>query len=363
MKWSLNLGRIFGIKIKVHWTFFILIFWIVFSEVGRGSNTPSIIWNVLLVLTVFLCVVFHELGHALMARRFGVVTKRITLLPIGGVASLERMPEKPKQEFLVAIAGPLVNVAIAIIIFPLLGNLHQYIPQNQDQMMQAAINGNNFMFYLFSVNVILVIFNLIPAFPMDGGRILRALLAFNMNRMKATQIAANIGKFLAFVFFVFGLFFNPWLALIGVFVYFGAHSENIITQQMELLRDHIVQEAMMTKFESLQPEETVEEAKNKLLQGEAQVFLIMEENNVVGLLPRMNIIEALRQHQGNSQVKDVMLTDYETIKPSENLARIFMHILGKKQPIFPVVNDGQLLGAIDRENINEFLMVQSALKF
>jgi len=178
MKASLNLGSVSGIKIKVHWTFFFLIIWIVFDELKRGETTNSILFNIAFVLAVFFCVVLHELGHALTAKRFGINTKKITLLPIGGMASLDRIPESPKQELLATIAGPLVNVIIAILLYfivPVQDYAHLNFTEAFETLMSFSLQ--NFLFYLFVVNVGLVVFNIIPAFPMDGGRILRALLA------------------------------------------------------------------------------------------------------------------------------------------------------------------------------------------
>jgi len=202
MKANLNLGSVSGIKIKIHWTFLFLILWIVFDELKRGGNIDSILFNVVFVLAVFFCVVMHELGHALTAKHFGINTKKITLLPIGGMASLDKIPESPKQEFLVVMAGPMVNIFIAIILAFIISvqeiirlNISEYLD------MLKSFTLENFLFYLFIVNIGLVVFNFIPAFPMDGGRILRALLALKLNRVKATQIASSVGQFIAVLFF------------------------------------------------------------------------------------------------------------------------------------------------------------------
>ena len=207
MKGTLNIGRVSGIKVQVHWTFVFLIAWVVFLEVSRGREMPAIALSILFVLVIFGCVVLHELGHALTARRFGISTRKITLLPIGGVASLERMPEKPQQELLVAVAGPAVNVVIAIllyIVFP----IHRFLDLEPEalQEMLSAISPQNFVFYLFAANVMLVVFNAIPAFPMDGGRILRALLSMTIDRVQATRIAAALGQLMAVMFFSLACF-------------------------------------------------------------------------------------------------------------------------------------------------------------
>ena len=165
MKANLYLGSISGIKILVHWTFFFLIVWIVFSELIRGGNSESIFFNTLLVIAVFGCVVLHELGHALVAKRFGINTKKITLLPIGGMASLERIPESPKQELLVTLAGPLVNIVIATILYFIVP-VDELLSSNFTETFQLLMSFSfqNFLFYLFIVNLGLVVFNFIPAF-------------------------------------------------------------------------------------------------------------------------------------------------------------------------------------------------------
>ena len=226
MKANLNLGSISGIKIKIHWTFFFLIAWIVFDELKRGGSSESILFNIAFVLAVFLCVVLHELGHALTAKRFGVKTEKITLLPIGGMASFDKIPESPKQEFLIVIAGPLVNVVIAILLYFIIPVKELFNQSFTDAYgIFASFSFQNFLFFLFIVNVGLVIFNMIPAFPMDGGRLLRALLAMKINRAKATQIASGIGQFIAVVFLLIGLLYNPFLIFIALFIFLGAYGE------------------------------------------------------------------------------------------------------------------------------------------
>jgi len=358
-RWSLNLGKVFGIRVLVHWTFFLLIAWVVFAEWGRGSEVTAIVMKVIFVLSIFACVVLHELGHALMARRYKIVTRQITLLPIGGVASLERIPEEPKKELLVAIAGPLVNVAIAVIIYPFISstNFEQYA-----QSMET-ITFNNFLFALFAVNLFIVAFNLIPAFPMDGGRMLRAVLAMFMDRIKATFIASSAGKLLAFGFLIIGLFYNPWLALIGLFVFFGAHAENAMVQQIEILRGHTVSEAMMTKLEYLDSESTVEDGIKKLLDSDTENFLVTADGNaeVKGIVSRKSLIEALQQGQSDHRVTEIMRKDFEKLAPKDKLSKVFMEIQRKKQPIYPVMENGELKGAVSMPNIQEFIMVQSAM--
>jgi Zn-dependent protease len=204
-KWSLYLGDFSGIKVYIHWTFLILVGWIFLLHAQRGNGWLAGLGGVAFILALFACVVLHEFGHALTAKRYHIQTRDITLYPIGGIARLDSLPQKPGQELLVALAGPAANLVIAGLLWLYMhsfGTLPDWsVLENADQKQNLP-----FVFNLFAANIILAVFNLVPAFPMDGGRVLRALLAFNMDRTKATRIAAGIGQFLAILFVFFGFF-------------------------------------------------------------------------------------------------------------------------------------------------------------
>ncbi|GAA4422743.1 site-2 protease family protein [Pontibacter saemangeumensis] len=357
MKWSLNLGRIAGIKILVHWTFVLLLGWVAFSEMQRGSDMQTTLLALAFILLVFFCVVLHELGHSLTAQRFGINTKTITLLPIGGVASLERMPEKPRQELLIAVAGPAVNVVIALILWLVLPSLGD-IPTEEFFM---RITPANFLYLLLFVNVVLVLFNAIPAFPMDGGRVLRALLAFKLGRARATQIASNLGQLLAIGFIFIGFFYNPFLILIGAFVYFGAYSENMMVQHLDYLRGHSVREGMMTNFVTLAPTETVREALNKLLMGSEHEFIVELDGAVVGTLTRSQLIQAVKEEQMQKPVAEIMSGEVRTFNVQDKLSEAYTELQKTRMPLYPVLENGRLAGVINTDNINEFIMIKSAL--
>ncbi|MDX5480458.1 MAG: site-2 protease family protein [Hymenobacteraceae bacterium] len=358
MKWSLTLGRVAGIKILVHWTFVLLLGWVALTESQRGGDTYAILMAIAFIFAVFFCVVLHELGHALTARRYGIQTKVITLLPIGGVASLEKMPEKPKQELLVALAGPAVNVVIAFLLWLVLPPLQNVTAPEE---FFSRITPANFFYLLLFVNILLVAFNAIPAFPMDGGRVLRALLAFRLGRVRATQIAANLGQFLA-IFFVFvGFFYNPFLILIGIFVFFGAYSENMIVQHLDFLRGHSVREGMMTNFVTLAPTETIREALNKLLMGSEHEFIIEDEGQVVGTLTRMQLIQAVKDDQLDVPVVNIMSQEFTTFNVHDKLSEAYTELQKSRAPLYPVLENGRLAGVINTDNINEFIMIKSAL--
>ena len=361
MKANLNLRRIAGIKIKVHWTFFLLIAWVVFDELRRGGNSESILFNVAFVLAVFLCVVLHELGHALTAKRFGISTEKITLLPIGGMASLDKIPESPKQELLVVIAGPLVNVAIALILYfivPVETLFNQSFTDTYGFF--TSFSFQNFLFFLFIVNVGLVLFNMIPAFPMDGGRLLRALLAIKINRAKATQIATYLGQIIAFVFLLTGLLYNPFLIFIALFIFLAAHGENQMVQHIELLKGHKVEEAMLLDITTFKPEDRLDLVINQIISGTEVNFIVAEKGIVKGILMHRNIIENSNK---SLLVKDIMNTNFKTVENTENLKELYHLIYNKKQPFIPVLDKNKLVGAIDATNLNEYIALQSKLAY
>ena len=224
-RWSYKIAEPFGIGVYVHFSFLLIVAWVAFGQLRAGGGAAAVLSSVAFLFALFACVVLHELGHALAARRYGIRTRDITLLPIGGLARLERMPEKPVQELFVALAGPAVNVAIALALWVWLGLTGSLVPADQ-----VGLTIGPFFERLLVINVALVVFNMLPAFPMDGGRVLRALLALRLGALRATRIAATVGKAMAALFAVVGLFFNPFLILIAFFIWFGATQETMMAE-------------------------------------------------------------------------------------------------------------------------------------
>lgn len=361
MKANLSLGSVSGIKIIVHWTFFFLIAWVVFSDLKQGGTTKSVLFNVVLILAVFLCVVLHELGHALTAKRFDINTKKITLLPIGGMASLERIPESPKQELLVTLAGPLVNVIIALLLYfiiPVKEFMHLNFTETFEALMGFTVK--NLLFFLFVVNVGLVIFNMIPAFPMDGGRILRALLAMKINRVKATQIASTVGQIIAVFFLLIGLLYNPFLIIIALFIFLGAYGENQMVQHLSLLKGHNVEEAMLINITTFSPNDSIDLVVNKIISGTEINFLVVEDHAVKGILYHKDIIENSNK---NIVVKDIMNTNFKILNTNDTLEKAYRLTHSEKHPFFPVLQNKKLVGAIDHINLNEYIMLQTKLAY
>ena len=221
MRWSLKIAKLAGIDIFIHFTFFMLVTWVAFIQWNLNGSIGAAFAGVVFILAVFACVVLHELGHALAARKYGIRTQDIILLPIGGVARLEKMPSQPIQELWVALAGPAVNVGIAALLAVYLWITKTLTPDNQ-----LAIATVPFVERIMNINIFLILFNMVPAFPMDGGRVLRALLAMRLAYMRATQISVNLGQGIALLFGVIGLFYNPILLFIAFFVWMGAAQEN-----------------------------------------------------------------------------------------------------------------------------------------
>jgi Zn-dependent protease/CBS domain-containing protein len=357
MKWSWRIGKFLGIDVYMHVTFLLLIGWVVVSYYLQGSTLAATAEGVLFILALFACVVLHEYGHALTARRYGIKTRDITLLPIGGLARLEKMPDEPSQELRVALAGPAVNVVIAAALFAALTVTSSVVP-----LSSLSLGKGSFVEQLMVVNVFLVLFNMIPAFPMDGGRVVRALLAMRMEYTRATQVAASLGQSIAFIFGFIGLFTNPFLLFIAFFVWIGAHQEASMTQMKTSLAGIPVSRAMLTEFHSLTPDTTLSQVIELVLSGSQQDFPVVNNGQVVGVLTRGDLVKALHQQGQGALVSDVMHHDFEVIDSYEMLEVALPRLQKSHHQMVPVVRFGQLVGLLTTENVGEFLMIQAALR-
>lgn len=340
----------------MHVTFLLLLGFITFANLLSGAPAGAVIGGVLFFLALFGCVLLHEYGHALMARQFGIPTRDITLLPIGGVARLERMPDKPWQELWVALAGPAVNVAIALV-------LAAYLTFTGGWEPLASLSSANggFAERLLVVNVFLVLFNLLPAFPMDGGRVLRSLLALRMEHARATRIAASLGQGMAIVFGCFGLFANPMLLLIALFVWVGAAQEAAAAEMKSSLGGLPVREAMLTNFQAVSPDATLREVVALLLAGSQKDFPVVERGVVLGLLAHEQLFEALRSRGEDTLVSEVMNRQIRTVSADEPLDLALTRAEPGFSTTLPVLWQGRFVGLLTAENIGELVMIRAAL--
>jgi Zn-dependent protease/CBS domain-containing protein len=357
MGWSLNIGSVAGTAIRIHVTFLLFLAWI--FGVSYLSGGPQAAWSGLLFMVLlFLCVLLHEFGHIFTARLFGVSTPDVILLPIGGVARLERIPEKPSEEFLIAIAGPAVNFAIAAVLVLAAG-------ASLDRGQIAAIESTNVSLVerLAVVNVFLAVFNLIPAFPMDGGRVLRALLATRFGYIRATEIAASVGQGVAFLLGFLGLFGNPILIFIAVFVYLAAAAEAHLVAIRAISQGVPVTTAMMTEFSTLTPDEHIDTAVETLLRTSQTEFPVVDAaGRPVGLLARNDLIRTLKERGPDARVADTMTAQMPTLGHRHCLDEAFRLLQEKSAPAVGIIDASQrLIGLVTSATIGEMLMVHRAM--
>lgn len=348
--WSWRVGSLAGIDLKVHATFFLLLVWVAVAHWVPRHDALDALRGVLLIMSVFAVVVLHELGHALVARHFGIRTFDITLLPIGGVARLERMPENPKEELLVALAGPAVNVALAL----LLGSGIALLGGSLDPAA-LSVAGGGVVAKLMWINVSLAVFNMVPAFPMDGGRVFRALLAMRMSHMQATDYAARIGQTLALGFGVVGLLYSPVLVFVALFVWLGAREEAAMEHMRFSLHGMTVGEAMITRFRVLSKDETVAQAAEETLSGFQEDFPVVDVGSVVGVVARTDLVRALARGAQDGRVRDLMLRNLASVDVSDPLAQAMQQMDRNAVHTMPVLQRGILVGLLTPRRIGEIL--------
>jgi len=356
MKWSWKIGEFAGIGVYMHATFLLLLGWVAYIHWQDGQSIGAVVAGLVFILALFFCVVAHEYGHALTARRYGIKTREITLLPIGGVARLERMPDDPRQEMWVALAGPAVNVVIAGLLFAALLVTGGLVPLDQ-----LAVGRGSFLERMMVVNVFLAAFNMLPAFPMDGGRVLRAVLAQRMEYTRATHVAATVGQGMAFLFGFAGLFGNPMLLFIALFVWIGAAQESAAVQMKSALGGIPVAHAMLTDFRTLQPGDSLARAAELILAGSQHDFPVVDGGRVAGVLTRTDLIGALSAQNTRRPVSEVMQREFQVADPSEMLEGVMQRLQSCACHTLPVVHDGRLIGLVTMDNVGEFVMIHAAL--
>ncbi len=354
---SLMLGRIGGIPIYVHWTFSLLIAYVVYIGVINQMGYTGVVWLLALTGAVFICVLLHELGHSMAARKYGIETEDISLLPIGGLARLEKMPRKPTQELVIAIMGPMVNVAIGLVLFVvfIVGFGTDF---NLDllEIFEAPFTGKKFVFLLLIMNISLVVFNMIPAFPMDGGRVFRALLSYKMDYVKATQIASLVGRALAIGMVAFGFFEREMtMMLIGTFVFFGANVENKVVSMEGALEGYKVKDLLRKRYTIFRTHETVRDALSMLYKGLERNFLIMDEHNSLEGIITSKLLLANKKTGLDTPLADIMNTDIAALDTNSELKEVYALMRQKQQPIVPIFEEGLLMGVIDYQTVSDFI--------
>ncbi len=347
---SLHVATVAGIPIRIHFTFFLFLAWIGFS----GGTNGGVSWSLFLV-AVFFCVVLHELGHALVAKRLGVTTRDITLYPIGGVAMLEGRP-KPKQELWISLAGPAVNLVLAVLIALVIVLVEGSFPR-----LDLGMQHSSFLTQLWIANVMLAVFNMIPAFPMDGGRVLRAWLGLRMAEARSTQIAGGIGQGLAIILAVTGLRTQSFvLVLIAIFVFVGAAQEISGTVTRSFLEGHILADVMLTRFRSLTSGESLDTAANLMIHNAQHAFPIMNGDEVIGLLTRSQLAQGLTEDGPTGYVARWMLRDFKVAGPNDPLEQAVDRFSQADPSPILVMEEDQLLGILAMENLSEFIMLENA---
>lgn len=357
MSWSFRIGSYRGIGVYVHATFFLLLAFVAITHWISARDLNKVIEGLVFILSIFGCVVLHEFGHALMAARYGIKTKDITLLPIGGLARLEKMPENPWEELWVALAGPAVNVIIAVILAAILLLTDSFEPLNE-----VTIASGSFLERLLIVNIILVVFNMLPAFPMDGGRVLRAFLATLMPYTRATHLAASVGQAMALMFGLIGLFINPLLIFIALFVWIGASQEASMVQMKSALGGIPVHVAMITQYSTLSPDDSLDDATGLILSGSQQDFPIVQDHQVVGILTRTDLLTSLSSKERSTKVSEVMQREFETVEPSDMLETAFQRLQSCECRTMPVIQQSELVGILTMDNVGEFIAIRQALE-
>ncbi|MCW8843470.1 MAG: site-2 protease family protein [Rhodobacteraceae bacterium] len=356
MAWSFSIGRLFGSDIRVHATFFLLLLWIGLMAYAEGGTSAALA-SVLFVVALFACVVAHEFGHALTARRYGIRTPDITLLPIGGMARLEKMPDQPAQEILVALAGPAVNVVIWAVLTLLLG------AQTGGALVNLTdLTPTTFLAQLAAVNLFLAVFNLLPAFPMDGGRVLRALLQTRMSRPRATETAAHAGQIVAFLMAFAALATgNMILLLVAFFVFVAGNAESKDVSMRALTRRMQARDAMITAYESLAPTDPLQTAATTLIRTTQHEFPVLApDGTLLGFLTRSALFAAMAEDAGAMRHVDTLMErDIPRVRLETSLEDV-TDALYKGAPAVVVCSpEDKMLGYITRENLGELMVLQT----
>jgi Zn-dependent protease/CBS domain-containing protein len=357
MSWSISLFKVRGIAVKVHLTFVLILAWAAYHwGVDLGGGATGALFGIVVTLLLFVCVTLHELAHSFTAMHYGITVRDITLLPIGGLARMEKMPEKPEQELKMSLAGPLTNIVIALLLILILlpFKIHAAVGLGELFSMLGAVSWYGLAAYLVTANLALGIFNLLPAFPMDGGRVLRAFLAMRMDHARATAWAVSIGQGLAWLLGLFGVLSGNWtLTIIAIFVYMGAGQEGRAVEVRNVLQAMQVRQAATTELHSLPPQATLAQAMEIVLKTFQTDFPILENDRLVGLLTESDLFAALQKQDMELPVSRFMHTQFPTARPNESLAAAQERMGETRLRALPVLEQERFIGLLTSEDINQ----------
>jgi Zn-dependent protease/CBS domain-containing protein len=353
---AFKLFTISGIAIRMHITFPLILIWaaIQFGYMA-GTGWVGAWFGVIVVTLLFVIVTLHELGHSYAALFYDVPVKQIVLLPIGGVAQLKEIPENPIKEFVIAIAGPAVNFGLAIIL-GLIAWAFNIAILNPVEILEGLerITFTQIFTYVFIYNIFLAVFNLLPAFPMDGGRVLRALLATRLDYSRATAISASVGRGMAWLMGLYGFLGGGFfLIIIAFFIYIGASQEEAQVRTRTLLRGLTVADAYSRQVRALPANSTLADAIQLTLTSLQASFPICDNGRLVGMLTYPKLVEALNGKNPATPVSEVMIRDVEAVSPDDDLFEVQVKLQGSQLDTLPVMGDGRFLGIITNRDINE----------
>jgi len=369
----MRLFRVWGIDVQVHWSFLLILAYGAFIYSGQSSPLAGAIYGIVVILLLFVCVLLHEFGHALVAKYFKVNVPTITLLPIGGVAQLERMPRQPFQEFLIAIAGPAVNFVLTLLLLPVAllvvgmgmgsDSASSLLAYAQSRMMTPSLDG--LLVYLALTNFALGLFNLIPAFPMDGGRVLRSLLAMAMPYVRATRIAVMVGRLMAVLLAFVGLGGNIMLLLIAFFVYIGGRGELEAVESRYVLKDIRAGEALNREARQVYTSESIDKVVDLIMTTYQADFPVFDlGSNFVGVLTRPLLVSVLRTQGREGRIVDVMIPAEQipVVGPEMTLADVWDQMMENRSRVVAVKEQGRFLGLLTLDDISELIQVVGATK-
>lgn len=360
MGWSFKIARVSGIDIKVHATFFLILIFGALQWAGSVPGNPlaGALFGVSLMILLFTCVTLHELGHSIVAQLFNIPVREIVLLPLGGVALIAKSPEKPWHELLIAAAGPAVNVLIAALLFLVTGGIGVNLDVNALLATLREPSLTTMLIWLLFANISLVVFNLIPAFPLDGGRILRAVLAMGLGNARATRIASTIGQISAVLLGILGIANGQLLlTLIALFIFFGAGQERGLTEARTVLNTLRVGDAYNKHALSLQIGDRVSTVVEYILTSYQPDFAVMQGSHIIGVITRNDVLRTLATDSADRYVTEIMQREFLRVEAHRSLDEVREILMESGAQLAAVFDGSRYLGLISLDDISEAFTV------